>query len=115
MPFWMLSGALYQFKVEVTLQNQKITIDVDILVNKFLEILNSELVLTYSKMDSRFKDAALVLKRWSKKSATSENKFDRLNSFSLYMMLLAFMIFKKFIPNLQQIKGLEKVFSTYKI
>lgn len=40
---------------------------------------------------------------------TDPDKNKRLNSFSVYMLLLAFMIHNKYIPNLQQHKSLTKV------
>lgn len=65
-------------------------VEVDFLVNRCLEVLNSQLVGKYCQLDQRFRKVAIVLKRWSKE--THESKFHRLNSFSIYMMLLAYML-----------------------
>ena len=83
-------------------------VDVDLAVNKYLEILNSQLISTYCELDHRFRQAAFVLKSWMK-TTDPVNKHKRLNSFSVYMILLAFMIHNKYIPNLQQHKSLSKV------
>ena len=87
--------------------------EVDILVNKYLEILNSQLIGKYCELDKRFREAALVLKHWMK--LTDPDKSNRLNSFSVYMILLAYMIHKKYLPNLQQQKGSERQILTYEI
>lgn len=62
-PTWIKSGALLKFKVSVpSLVGLNRTIDVDILVNKYLEVINSHLICTYCLLDKRFKEVALVLK-----------------------------------------------------
>ena len=60
--------------------------------------MNSQLIGTYCKLDKRFREAAIVLKQWQKGIET--NKFKRLNSFSIYMLLLAYMIHDDYVPNL---------------
>lgn len=102
--FWMSAGALLKVFFKVNSDQAKfakqegLEISVDIAVNKFPEILNSQLVETYCKLDKRFREAAIILKKWQKTTHTDPNK--RLNSFSIYMLLLAYMIQDKFIPNL---------------
>ena len=54
------SGWILRFKD--TLYN----IEIDIMVNKTSEVLNSMLVLEYARMDKRFHKLALFLKKWSK-------------------------------------------------
>ena len=100
----MKSGALLE-KVEVVTKKEILgckagfKVEVDFLVNRHFEVLNSLLISKYCELDQRFRKTALVLKKWMKD--TNEDKFKRLNSFSVYMLLLAFMIHQKYLPNLQ--------------
>ena len=64
-------------------------IDIDISLNKVLEIKNSELIQSYAAYDIRFIKLALVLKAWNKQQFP--DKMSRLNSFSIYLMLIAFL------------------------
>jgi len=86
---------------------------VDLAVNKHLELQNSLLIAKYCELDYRFRQAAIILKTWMK--LTNEDKNKRLNSFSMYMLLLAFMIYKKYIPNLQQHSSLVRTPFEYEI
>ena len=95
----MTTGAIFSFKVELKMGLKLYYFECDILVNKYLEIRNSQLIGTYCKLDRRYRENALVLKRWSKQTNSDKNK--RLNSFSMYMLLLGFMIHKNYLPNLQ--------------
>ena len=100
-PYVMSAGALLEIKCENALPNGKqFTIDVDISINKPLEILNSQLICTYCLMDERFRKVALVLKNWNRGTEASKN--NRLNSFSIYLLLLAFMLEFKYMINLQK-------------
>ena len=74
-------------------------IDVDLLVNKSTEVINSQLVFAYGQYDVRFIKLALFLKAWNKSRFT--DKMKRLNSFSIYLMLIAFLQHKEILPNLQ--------------
>ena len=88
----------------VSMEEPVYRIKVDILVNKFLELKNSELIRTYCALDRRFRHVALVLKNWM--HIQSPKKTDRLNSYSVYILLLAYMIEKQLMPNLQTQPGL---------
>ena len=96
----MSAGFILEFKY----QTKHSTVDIDINVNKYLEVLNSHLISCYCKMDARFRHCALIIKDWYKSKCEEMKilKADRLNSYCLYMMLLAFMIHQKYLPNLQQ-------------
>ena len=59
---------------------------------------NSELINTYCMMDERFHKVALVLKNWNRGIDPSKN--NRLNSFSIYMLLLAFMLENRYMIDL---------------
>lgn len=74
-------------------------IEVDICVNKVLEVINSQLIGAYGSYDERFAELALYLKTWNKQRFT--DKMKRLNSFSIYLMLIGFLQHKKIMPNLQ--------------
>ena len=76
------SGVLLSF-VDATNQ-----IEVDISINKVLEIKNSELIQAYAAYDIRFIKLALILKAWNKRKFP--DKLARLNSFSIYLMTIAF-------------------------
>lgn len=75
--------------------------EIDLSVNKILDPYNSTLIQTYSKLDERFHKLALVLKQWNK--MRWENKQDRLNSYSIVLLLIAYLQHKKVLPCLQQI------------
>ncbi len=97
-------------KIGVVLKEEKFgypaghKVEVDILLNQHLSVKNSAIIRQYCNLDSRFRDAALVLKRWTQ--TTSQQYYERLCPFSVYMLLLAFMIHRKYMPNLQQQKNL---------
>ena len=92
-PQQIQSGILLSFRDK---SNQ---IDVDLMVNKMTEVLNSHLVMAYGQYDVRFIKLALFLKAWNKSRFT--DKMKRLNSFSIYLMLIAFLQHKGILPNLQ--------------
>ena len=73
--------------------------EIDISANKILDVYNSKLLLTYAQLDERFHALALILKDWNKKQFTDRKK--RLNSYSIVLMLIAFLQFEKVLPNLQ--------------
>ena len=92
-PMLISSGVLLSF---VDSMNQ---IEVDISINKVLEIKNSELIQAYAAYDIRFIKLALILKAWNKRKFP--DKLARLNSFSIYLMTIAFFQSKGILPNLQ--------------
>ena len=99
----MSAGPLLEIQCVSRLANSRsktFNIDIDISINKPLEILNSQLISTYCLIDERFQKVALVLKNWNRGLASEKN--DRLNSFSIYLLLLAFMLKEKYMINLQE-------------
>jgi len=74
-------------------------IEIDICVNKTMEVLNSQLVCAYGCFDVRFIKLALYIKAWNK--LRHPDKMKRLNSFSIYLMLIAFLQMRGILPNLQ--------------
>ena len=98
----MSAGALLEIQcLNILPDGRKFIIDLDISINKPLEMLNSELIGTYCAIDERFQKVALVLKSWNR--GISPNKNNRLNSFSIYLLLLAFMLDQKYMINLQKL------------
>ena len=93
MPIQIQSGVLLSVKDKL---NQ---IEVDITINKTMEVLNSHLVSAYGSYDTRFVKLALYLKAWNK--SRFPDKMKRLNSFSIYLMLIAFLQQRGVLPNLQ--------------
>ena len=99
-PYQMSAGYLLEIECQTRLPDgRRLNIDVDISFNKILEILNSQLIATYCMHDSRFHRVAMVLKTWNR--GLDKNKSKRLNSFSIYLLLLAFMLHHQYIVNLQ--------------
>jgi DNA polymerase sigma len=100
-------GRLLQFEVA----HRGMKIRVEICENKLLEVLNSKLIRSYCIFDPRFRQLAIYLKAWNK--LLTPHKNDRLNSFSVCLLLLGFMIQNKYLPNLQklgiQAKGMQTV------
>jgi DNA polymerase sigma len=65
-------------------------IKVEITQGKILEVFNSLLLRSYCIVDSRYRQLAIFLKAWNKTLTADKN--DRLNSFSICLLLLGFMI-----------------------
>ncbi len=62
---------------------------IDISVNKIVDVYNSKLIYTYANIDERFVKLALLLKDWNKQ--IFQKKMKRLNSYSITLMLIAFL------------------------
>ena len=71
---------------------------IEIVGNKILDLYNSKLLHTYSLIDSRFHTLALILKAWNKKAMPDNQR--RLNSYSIVIMLIAFLQSKDVLPHL---------------
>ena len=86
--------------------------EIDISANKILDVYNSKLLLTYAQLDERFHALALILKDWNKKQFPDRKK--RLNSYSLVLMLTAFLQSEKVLPNLHTFEKPKEVILLYK-
>ena len=75
--------------------------EVDIFINSILQVFNSELLFSYGAYDYRFVKLALTIKHWNKKIFPDRKK--RLNSFTVNLMLIAFLQLKGVLPNLQKV------------
>lgn len=62
-------------------------VDIEITINKIIELLNSQLIYSYALIDRRFVDLVLLLKTWNKKKF--KNPQSRLNSYSIVLMSIA--------------------------
>lgn len=71
-------------------------VDIDLSINKILDPYNSQLLYTYALLDQRFHKLALILKYWNKDRFKEKN--NRLNSYSLVLMLIAFLQHQKILP-----------------
>ena len=80
-------------------EDSKYKMKIDIMVNKISEIENSGLILQYSLIDERFRKLIYILKTWN--NNISNKDYDRLNNYSIYLMLIAYMQSQKMLPNLQ--------------
>ena len=89
-------------------------VEIDICVNKTLEVLNSQLICTYGAYDVRFIKLALFLKAWNKQHF--RDKMKRLNSFSIYLMLIGFLQHRSILPNLQALAASDsQQFTSYQL
>ncbi len=77
-------GPLLQIK-----DNLHNTFQIEIICNKVVDLYNSQLIRTYSLLDSRFHRLALLLKSWNKSALFQKSQ--RLNSYSIVLMLIAFL------------------------
>lgn len=93
------AGHLLQFHYLDHAKGHKI--EVDLMINKLSEIFHSSLLHQYSKLSPKYNKLAVFLKIWNKTLCDDKNK--RLNSFSIYLMLIAYMQKEKYLPNLQAI------------
>ena len=58
-PIYQASGWILKFKDNYT------KIKIDLTINKLCELMNSSLILEYSKIDSRILKLIYVLKKWN--------------------------------------------------
>jgi len=87
------------------LTEKKEYFSIELSINKIIEPYNSWLIFQYAQLDSRFRMLAIVLKLWNKKFFT--NKFQRLNSYSLTLMLLAYLQKKEILPSISKLSSGE--------
>ena len=73
-------------------------LEVDLMVNKTVELFNSMLLKTYSQLDPRFLPVAHYLKGFNKRIPA--DKFHILNNYSMCLLLVAFLQHLKILPNL---------------
>ena len=73
----------------VTDDESDLYLEVDVLVNKVIDICNGELIMTYGLIDQRFVDLCLILKHWNKQ--LFPDRSNRLNSYSLSLMCIAYL------------------------
>jgi len=86
-------------------------IELDLSVNHVLELYNSTLIYNYCLFDRRFHMLALYLKEFNK-TCFPDPTF-RLNSYSVVLLLLAFLQKEDVLPNLQE--GVPPKIITYQI
>lgn len=79
-------------------EDMKHSIKIDIMINKISEIQNSGLILQYKMIDERFTKLVYTLKKWN--GSIPNTNFDRLNNYSLCLMLIAYMQSERMLPNL---------------
>ena len=94
------------FGTLLKIKDRDLEIDIDVSVNKILDPYNSYLVQTYALLDERFHKLALILKYWNKQVFPDVSS--RLNSYSIVLMLIAYLQHEKVLPNLQQIGGAQR-------
>ena len=75
---------------------------IDICLQKIVDVYNTQLIRTYALIDERFVKLALILKEWNK--LNFKDKFKRLNSYSITLMLIAYMQHCNVLPRLQSDK-----------
>ena len=69
---------------------------VELFLNKVVEPYNSSLLLHYALYDRRFHQLALIVKAWHKKHFLDPKT--SLNSYSLILMLIAYLQEQKVLP-----------------
>ena len=79
------------------------------MMNKTSELYHSNMLLQYAMVDPNFLKIAHFLKAWNNELAKGPNHWSkRLNNFTIYMMLIAFMQREKILPNLQALAKMNK-------
>ncbi|TNV79896.1 hypothetical protein FGO68_gene5834 [Halteria grandinella] len=76
-------------------------VSIELQINKVLDPYNSKLIQTYCLYDIRFHQLALILKKWNKSHFKDNTK--RINSYSITLMLIAYLQHIKILPYLQQL------------
>ena len=87
-----------EFKI-ISKHDRNVHFEADILINKVLEAYNTELLKTYSGFDSRFRDLCLIMKYLNKYHFPIAS--NRLNSYSIVLMTLAYLQHEGILPILQ--------------
>jgi DNA polymerase sigma len=75
-------------------------VTIEVFINKIVDPYNTWLLQTYALIDERFLKLALVLKYWNKEVNKSRGK-SKLNSYSMILMLIAYLQLQKVLPSLQ--------------
>ncbi len=78
--------------------HSKANVEIDLSVNKILEINNSNLIKHYVACDVRFHKLAFILKEWNKKY--NKDPYYRINSYGISLMLIGYLQMKQILPNL---------------
>jgi len=73
-------------------------IEIEITVNKTIELYNSALLYTYAMSDFRFYQLVILMKKWNKQRFPDAST--RLNSYSLVLMLITVLTKFKHLPKL---------------
>ena len=76
---------------------------VQLLLNKELERINSELLYTYMQLDPRVRHLCLLVKAWNKQKFAYEKL--KLNSYSVVLMMIAYLQIKRILPYLQDLSA----------
>ncbi|TNV79660.1 hypothetical protein FGO68_gene6961 [Halteria grandinella] len=87
-------------------------VNIELQINKVLDPYNSKLIQTYSMFDHRFHQLALILKNWNKKHFPLNTT--RINSYSITLMLIAYLQKKNVLPYLQSMRSEKKEVSYVK-
>lgn len=76
---------------------------VQLLLDKELERINSELIYTYMQLDPRVRHLCFLVKAWNKQKFV--NLQLRLNSYSLVLMMIGYLQLKGYLPYLQDLSS----------
>ena len=90
-----------EFKISLLASGSKFI--VQLLLNKELERINSELLYTYVQLDSRVRHLCLLVKAWNKQHF--KNVETRLNSYTLVLMMIAYLQKEGVLPYLQNLSA----------
>jgi len=91
-----LDSAGYILKIRDKVEN----IDIDIAVNRSVEIHNSMLLKEYCKLDERLHKLIYTLKYWNKETFKEDKPYMHLNNFTICLMIISYMQKEKMLPNL---------------
>lgn len=90
-----------QFVIHFELQDETAQfVEVEIVLNNLCGIANSELIRTYASLDTRFHQIGIVFKHLISNVACFK-KTQKLNSYSLLLMVITFLQHKGVLPTLQ--------------
>ena len=87
-------------------------VTIEVFINKVVDPYNTWLLQTYALLDERFLKLALVLKYWNKQVNKGLGK-QKLNSYSMMLMLIAYLQRENVLPCLQQIGNVQQKFVQY--
>lgn len=94
-----------EYNNAILFRDTKEDLEIDFVINRTANVINSDLILQYSNIDKRFKKLMYFFKDWLKVEKYLPD--EQLNSFSIYNLLIAYMQSEQMLPNMQALASIS--------